>query len=78
MAQRREIGVRRHYKVKKATLLANQIQLKYAAKNGQIIIEVPATAPDSIASVIKLELREKLTPIKLVSNNDKTFKIADE
>ena len=67
-----------NYKVKKATLLANQIQLKYAAKNGQIIIEVPATAPDSIASVIKLELREKLTPIKLVSNNDKTFKIADE
>ena len=67
-----------NYKVKKATLLANQIQLKYAAKNGQIIIEVPATAPDSIASVIKLELREKQTPIKLVSNNDKTFKIADE
>lgn len=66
------------YKIKKASLLSDQSVLRYKKENGKIVIEVPPVAPDPDASVIKLELREKLAPIKVGSNRAKVFKIADE
>lgn len=67
-----------NYKVKRATLLQTKSPLKFSKTQGGINIKLPPTAPDQIASVIKLELGEKLEAIKVVSNTEKSFKIADE
>lgn len=67
-----------NYKVKRASLLQTKNALKVSNTNGTINIKLPANAPDPIASVIKLELNEKLKPVKIVSNTEKSFKIADE
>lgn len=65
-------------KVKKAVLMADGSSLKFRKTADGIEIDVPATAPDPIATVIRLELGEKLPPIKLISNTEKAFEIADE
>lgn len=67
-----------NYRIRQASLLDGQKGLKYKAENGRIVIELPPIAPDPIASVVKLELKEKLAPIKVVSNTAKVFKIQDE
>ena len=64
-------------KVKKATLLATGKPLKFKKTEKGIVLEVPMKCPDSIATVIKLDLGQKLPAIKLVSNSEKTFKILD-
>ncbi len=65
--------------IKKITLLADGSSLKYAqTKDGKVLIDVPAVAPDKIATVIKVELTEKWAPIKLIANSEKVFKILDE
>jgi alpha-L-fucosidase len=38
---------------------------------------VPQTAPDPVATIIKLDLKEKLPYRKIVSNSEKTFEILD-
>jgi len=67
-----------NYKIKSATLLHNKSKLKIVKENGCIVVNVPDRAPDKIATVIKLELGEKLPKIKLVSNSDKVFEIVDD
>lgn len=65
-------------KVKAATLLATGEKLKFTKTDKGIEISVPKTAPDKYASIIKLDLGQKLPAIKLISNSDKEFKILDE
>lgn len=66
------------YKIKKATFLHDGSRLNAKRTNEGIIVDVPAQAPDKIASVIKLELGQKLPPIKIISNTAKYFEIVDE
>ncbi|MFV0469452.1 MAG: alpha-L-fucosidase [Dysgonomonas sp.] len=66
------------YKVKKASMVHDGTILKVAKKNGQIIVDVPLIAPNEVASVIKLELSQKLPEVKLISNSQKAFEIVDE
>lgn len=63
--------------IKGATLLQNKKTLNIQKTIDGIIIDVPTKSPDAIASVIKLELKEKLSPLKIVSNSVKTFEILD-
>lgn len=65
------------YKVKKATLLSDGTRLNVKANKGKIIIDVPESAPNRMASVIKLELNKKLPAIKLISNTAQYFQIND-
>lgn len=44
-------------KLIRASLLANNKKLKARRSNGNIVIEVPAVAPDSIATVVQLYLK---------------------
>jgi alpha-L-fucosidase len=46
--------------VSSAKLLADGTKLKIVQSKGKVTISVPATAPDAIASVIKLEVKGKL------------------
>jgi alpha-L-fucosidase len=66
------------YKVKKATMLHDGSPLTTRKTSQGITISVPAQAPDETASVIKLELSEKLPPQTIKSNAAKYFEIADE
>lgn len=65
------------HSVKKASLLYNGKHLNMQKENKRLIVHLPAIAPDNIATVIKLELEEKLPPLKIVSNTVKTFEILD-
>lgn len=58
-----------NYKVKKASFLHNGSKLVVKKRNNQIIIDVPIECPDEIATVIKLELNEKLPTEKIALNN---------
>lgn len=66
------------YKVKTATMLHNNSKLAVKRSDNKIIINIPKEVPNKIATVIKLELKNKLTPIKLNSNSEKFFEIADQ
>ena len=66
------------YTVKEAMLLADGTKLKFTKTPGGITIQVPTQAPDKIATVVRLELKEKLPAIQLISNTAKAFEIADE
>jgi alpha-L-fucosidase len=65
------------YTPKKASLLAGGQKLSWEKTAAGVVIEVPPTAPDPIATIIKLDLREKLPYRKIVSNSEKTFEILD-
>jgi alpha-L-fucosidase len=65
-------------KVKRASLLNNDANLKVNKINKQIVIKVPLQVPNEYVSVIKLELNEKLPVNKLNSNTAKYFEIVDE
>ena len=58
-------------------MLVDGTQLKMSNKNGNIVIKLPETMPDSIATVIKVELKGKLPEEHLISNSEKVFKIVD-
>lgn len=62
---------------KKASLLADGKPLKVSSKGGVTTVELPADNLDPVATVIKLELKEKLPVEKLISNTEKVFKIVD-
>ena len=66
------------YKVKKVSLVKNQQQLPYSVREGKITVDGRGIAPDEIATIIKVELKTKLSPVKLSYNADKHFDIADE
>lgn len=66
------------FNAKNATLLYNNLKLKITKTNDGMAVHVPLLAPDTIATVIKLELNEKLPPIKIISNSQKVFEIVDE
>jgi alpha-L-fucosidase len=66
------------YRVKSAAMLHDGSQLKTQKSREGIVITVPAQAPDAIASVIKMELNERLPVEKIVSNTAKYFEITDE
>ena len=51
--------------------------LKFSSRKGITEIDLPETLSDSIATVIKLELKGKLPQEKLISNSEKVFKIVD-
>ena len=59
-------------------LLADGTKLKFTKTPGGITIQVPTQAPDKIATVVRLELKEKLPAIQLISNTAKAFEIADD
>lgn len=64
--------------VKNATFLQGGGKLDFSTKKGVTTIKLPAAMPaDSIATVIKLELKGKLPEEKLISNSEKTFRILD-
>lgn len=65
------------FKAKNASMLADGSPLKFTTKGGDVIIDLPAEMPDATASVIKLELKNKLPEVKLVSNSEKVFRILD-
>lgn len=62
---------------KKATLLSDNSNLKFKRDKNGITIEIPQNMPDTVASVIRLDLNGKLPPVKLISNSEKVFKILD-
>ena len=65
------------FAAKSATLLAGGNKLDFSTTDTGIVIDVPATAPDAIATIVKLELKEKLPHQTIVSNAEKTFEILD-
>lgn len=67
-----------NYKVKGASMLHDGSRLKVSRKDGKITIDVPTNTPNDIASIIKLELNQKLPEVKLMSNSKKAFEIVDE
>ena len=62
---------------KRASLLTGGQKLSFEKTADGIVIDVPITAPDAIATIIKLELKEKLPYQKIISNSEKTFEILD-
>jgi len=52
-------------KVRSAQLLGGS-KVKASSKGGSLLITVPATAPDPIATVIKVELKGGVTNVNLV------------
>ena len=66
------------YKIKQATMLHDSSKLTAKKTSEGIVIDVPSQAPDQIASVIKLELSEKLPVVEVKSNTAKYFEIVDE
>ncbi len=58
-------------KIVSARLLANGVKLKISSAQNDLIINVPQTAPDQIASVIKLEVKGKVEKINTSSPKKK-------
>ena len=58
-------------------MLSDGKPLKFSSRKGITEIDLPETLSDSIATVIKLELKGKLPQEKLISNSEKVFKIVD-
>lgn len=72
-----KVLLRTRYKGKQVRLLQNNSTLKVENTAEGIIVNVPANAPDKIATVIKLELTEKLPAYKYQSGSAKPFEIVD-
>jgi alpha-L-fucosidase len=64
--------------IRSATLLAGKSKLKTEKHHDGLLIHLPATTPDTIAGVIKLELNEKLSPGKTGRQQGKSFEIVDD
>ena len=64
--------------VKKATLLKDGSKVEFSTKGGVTDIRLPKDmSADPIATVVKLDLKGKLPPEKLISNSEKVFRIVD-
>lgn len=63
---------------KSALLLAGKSGLKTKQTDKGLVIYLPQAAPDPIASVIKLEIKGKLTLKDITGGDGKAFKILDE
>ncbi len=66
------------HKVKNVSVLTTGKPLKYTIQDGQMRINIKEITPDSVTTVIKVELKTKLAPVKLSYNADKNFKVTDE
>lgn len=66
-----------NFKAKQATLLTDGSSLKMETNKGGVIIQLPAAMPNKVATVIRLDLKRKLPPVKLTSNSEKVFRILD-
>ncbi|MDR2037218.1 MAG: alpha-L-fucosidase [Bacteroidales bacterium] len=66
------------YRIKNASMLHDGSKLTAKKTKEGIVIDIPKQAPDQIASVIKLELSQKLPVITVQSNTAKYFEIVDE
>lgn len=58
-------------KIVSARLLANGVKLKISSAQNDLIINVPQTAPDQIASVIKLEVKGRVEKVNTSSPKKK-------
>jgi alpha-L-fucosidase len=65
-------------KVKRAVMMHDGTNLTVKKTAKGILLDIPLQAPDRIASVIRLDLNEKLPPIPIRSNTARYFEIADE
>lgn len=65
------------FSAKKATLLTDNSNLKFKRDKNGITIDVPKDSPETVATLIRLDLNGKLPPVKLISNSEKVFKILD-
>ena len=65
------------FKVKKATMLADGINLKFSSEKGGVTVSLPSVMPDSTVTVIRLDLKNKLPEQTLISNSEKVFRILD-
>ncbi|MFV0535999.1 MAG: alpha-L-fucosidase [Dysgonomonas sp.] len=66
------------YKAKSATMLCNNDKLVVRNTNNKIQVSVPSKAPDKLATVIKLELSNKMSLLNLRSNTELFFEITDQ
>lgn len=62
---------------KKAVMLSDGSSLKVENYRGKVTVQLPAVMPDKVATVIRLDLKEKLPVVKLKLNSEKTFSILD-
>ncbi|MCD8101526.1 MAG: alpha-L-fucosidase [Alistipes sp.] len=65
------------YPASKATLLQTGRRLPLRSDGTALAIEVPRDMPDTVATVIRLELKDRLPAQQIVSNTEKTFRIMD-
>ncbi len=63
-------------KIKSAALLAGKQKLKFQAEADGVVLELPAQAPDPIASVIKVELGSPLDVIKIWPRQSETGSVS--
>ena len=64
--------------VRSATLLDGKTKLKTSKSGNSLIIDLPQQMPDPIASVIKLELKEKIDSGETGKQSSKEYDIVDE
>ena len=64
--------------VKEATLLHDSAKLKVKTSSKGTIVNVPKAKDDEFVHIIKLTLKKKLPVVKLQTNSDHFFNIADE
>lgn len=67
-----------NFVAKHATLLVDETSLPVNMRNNSLEILLPKEMPDKVATVIRLELDEKLPEINLSLNSEKFFEIVDE
>lgn len=65
------------HSAKKATLLHTGGRLALKNDGAAVTIEVPREMPDPVATVIRLDLKERLAADRIMSNTEKTFEIMD-
>lgn len=65
------------YTPNEVTLLSGEKKLNYTSAKGVVEIEMPTEMSDRVATIIKLELKEKLPYRPIISNTAKTFEIQD-
>ena len=61
-----------------AVLLDGKLGLKTKLSPKGLIVYLPKTAPDKIASVVKVEMKNRLSPKDITGGDGKAFKIVDE
>lgn len=72
-----KLNIQGKYDVLKVTMMTNRSNLNFEKTKDGIQILLPESAPDKIASVIKLDLKGKLSDSKSVSDINNSFEIVD-